>query len=632
MLPLNAALLWAGAAMAQTALAPAQSFPPIPTATDAPYPGTIDVEIDASDTTRGIFRVRETIPVARPGAMVLLYPEWIPGHHAPSGSVENLAGLVLTADGKPLPWRRDTIDLHAFHVDVPDGVRSIRAEFQFLSAATAAQGPVVMTDDMLNLEWISMALYPAGHAVRGIRVQPSVTLPAGWTMATALRGTTTGTTTRFEAVSFETLMDSPLFAGRTSRRVELKPGVALTIFADRPQQLAATDAQIALHRNLVDQADRLFGARHFDHYDFLFALSDELTRIGLEHHRSSQNAVGPGYFTAWAQAVRDRSLLPHEYVHSWNGKHRRPADLSTPDYRTPMQDSLLWVYEGQTQFWGSVLAARSGLVSPDEALGELASVAATFSEGRPGRQWRNLQDTTNQPVIGRGATLAWTSWQRSADYYPEGQLLWLDADMLIRERTGGKRSLDDFARSFFGGNNGDWSVRTYRFADVVEALNRVAPLDWAGFLRERLDATGKPPPLDWLARGGYRLEFTDKPNIYDENVARSRKVDDFTYSVGLLIGTDAKIQAVRWNGPAFAAGIVAGDMILAVDQRAYSADLLRDAITAAKGSGQPINVLVKSGDRYREHRLQWTGGLRYPRLVRIGKDAALDALLKPLPG
>ena len=602
----------------------------IPDAADRPWPGVLAIAVDATDTARGIFRVRETIPVANPGRLTLLYPKWLPGEHAPSGEVDKLAGLRISAGGRALPWIRDAVDTHAFHVDVPEGAREILAEFQYVSATTPAQGPIVMTADMMNMEWVALALYPAGHFVRQIRIQPTVTYPAGWTAATALRGTATGATIHYEPVAFDTLMDSPVFAGRNARKVELRPGVSLSIFADRPEQLRATDAQIEHHRALVDQADRLFGARHYDHYDFLFALSDRLTPIGLEHHRSSQNGVAGGYFLDWANAARDRSLLPHEYVHSWNGKFRRPADLWTPDYRMPMRNSLLWVYEGQTEFWGSVLAARSGLVSREEALGELASIAATYSEGRPGREWRNLQDTTNQALFGRGLPLAWTSWQRTVDYYNEGLLVWLDADTLIREKTGGQRSLDDFARGFFGVRDGDWGELTYRFEDVVAALNAVVPYDWAAFLRERLDRTGGPAPLDGLARGGYRLAFAETPNAYDAAVERARKITDLSYSIGLVLNTDNGISAVRWDGPAFKAGIAVGDTLIAVNGRAADAPILKDAIRAAKADGQPIRLLVRSADRYSEVPVAWTGGLRYPVLEPVaGRRPLLDALLSP---
>ncbi len=594
---------------------------------DQPYPGTIRLAVDASDVTRGIFTVRQTIPVAGAGALTLLYPKWVPGNHSPSGEIDKLAGLTISAGGKPIAWRRDPVDVYAFHLDVPAGAGSIDLAFQFLSPTAKEQGRIVTTAEMLNLQWNAVLLYPAGWFVRQIPVEASATYPKGWQAASALETAgTSGDTVRYKPVSLDTLVDSPVLAGRYTRTEQLAPGVRLDLVADTPEALAATPAQIALHRNLVTQAVRLFGAQHYDHYDFLFALSDQLGGIGLEHHRSSEDGVDATYFTKWDAAVDDRDLLPHEYTHSWNGKFRRPADLWTPDFRVPMQDSLLWVYEGQTQFWGQVLAARSGLWTKEEALGAIAATAALY-DTRPGRIWRPLIDTTNDPVISQRAPQAWRSWQRSEDYYNEGLLVWLDADSLIRERSGGKRSLDDFAKAFFGMRDRDWGELTYTFDDVVAALNKVLPYDWAGFLRTRLDATSPHAPLDGLARGGYRLTFADEPTKYFAAAEKAREINDLSYSLGLVVNDKAMLTGVVWDGPAFDAGLTVGTTIVAVDGHAYDEDLLKTAIRNAKGGTAPIRLLVKQGDIYREAALRWTGGLRYPRLERSGKGTSLDALL-----
>ncbi len=632
------ALLLAGAAPA-IAQAPANSAPdPAPILDtiapprDVAYPGTIRLVVDARDVTRAILRVKETIPVAAAGPLTLLYPKWLPGDHSPSGEIEKLSGLRITAGGKPVAWRRDTIDVYAFHVDVPDGAQALDIEFQFVSATDPEQGRVVATPDMVNVQWNSVALYPAGFFVRRIMIDPSVELPDGWKAATALEPAgPAGAAIRYKPVAFDTLVDSPMFAGRNLRTEELGDGVRLNVVADRADQLAATPEQLAAHRALVTQAVKLFGAQHYNHYDFLLALSSRQGGVGLEHHRSSENGVKPGYFIDWDASMPDRDLLPHEYTHSWNGKFRRPYDLWTPDYRTPMQDDLLWVYEGQTQFWGVVLAARSGLWSKEDALGSLAATAATY-DNRVGRNWRPVADTTNDPVMADRPPLAWRSWQRSEDYYEEGQLIWLDADSLIRERSGGKRSLDEFARAFFGVNDRDWGELTYRFDDVVAALNAVEPYDWAAFLHARIDQTSARAPLDGLARGGYRLVYTDTPTDWFKANEKKREIVDLSYSLGLTVGKEAKVAGVQWDGPAFAAGVTVGSTIVAIDGRAYDEDDLKQAVKVAKGGTAPIRLLLRQGEVYRTAEIKWNGGLRYPRLERTGSGASsLDALLAAKP-
>jgi predicted metalloprotease with PDZ domain len=624
--------LTGGVALAQ--INPAPMPPAIAAPGETAYPGTITLDVDVSDVTRGVFRVRETIPVAGAGQLTLLYPEWLPGNHGPRGPINHLAGLQITANGGPLPWRRDVVNVYAFHVDVPEDVSWIEAQFHFLSPTAVNQGRIVATPELLNLQWNTVVLYPAGYAASRIRVAPSVRLPEGWRFATALDGAATqGASTRFAETSLETLIDSPMFAGRHYRQVDLDPGgrsrVTLNIFADRPDQLDATEEQLRPHRELVRQADRLFGARPFDHYDFLFALSGRMSGIGLEHHRSSENGVGGGYFTDWDKALDDRDLLPHEYVHSWNGKFRRPADLWTADYNAPMRDSLLWVYEGQTQYWGQVLAARSGLWRRQDALDALAHTAATF-EARVGRAWRPLQDTTNDPILSQRRPQPWRSWQRGEDYYSEGLLIWLDADTLIRERTGNRRSLDDFARRFFGQRDGTWTPTTYTFEDVVAALNAVAPYDWAAFLRERLDAAGGAAPLDGVTRGGWRLVYTDERTNYFRQYEANNDLADFMFSIGAVFDKSNNVTQVQWDGPAFNQGLTVGSQAIAVNGTAFSADALRRAITAARETTTPIELLVKTGDQYRTLAIDYHGGLRYPRFERIaGTPDRLSAILRP---
>ncbi|MDO8378973.1 M61 family metallopeptidase [Phenylobacterium sp.] len=606
---------------------------PIPAPQDKPYPGLVTLSVDATDLDRRIFRVKETIPVAQPGPMTLLYPSWIPGNHAPRGPIDKLAGLVITGNDKPLEWTRDPVDVSAFHIDVPADVKFLELNFQYVSPTDPDQGRVVVTPEMMNVQWFALALYPAGHFTRQIQIEPAIRLPSGWDFATALETAAPGEVTRFKPVSFETLMDSPMFAGRYVKKLDLDPGgrsrVTLNVVADDPSLLEIKPAQLAAHRAMVAQADRLYGARHYDHYDFLFALSDRMGGIGVEHQRSSENGTAPRYFLDWDKLPVTRDLLPHEYTHSWNGKYRRPADLWTANFNTPMRNSLLWVYEGQTQYWGHVLAARAGLLSKQEALDALAATAATY-DNRVGRAWRAMEDTTNDPIVGARRPQAWTSWQRSEDYYSEGQLIWLDADTLIREQTKGKKSLDDFAKAFFGVNDGDWGQLTYDFDEVVKTLNAVHPHDWAGFLKTRLEGHGPGAPLDGVTRGGYRLVYGETPTDYAKSNETRRKITDFTYSLGLTLGKDGDLTAVQWEGPAFKAGLADGMKLIAVDGLAYDPDRLKDAVTAAKGGKAPIELLVKSGERYRTVKIDYHGGLRYPRFERVaGTPARLDDILAP---
>ena len=601
----------------------------VPPAQDIPWPGVIKLSVDATDVTRGIFQVSETIPVTAAGPLIVLYPKWLPGVHAPAGAIPQLAGLFFSADGHPLAWRRDPVEVFAFHLDVPAGTSKVMANFQFLAPTDISQGRIVTTPDMLNLEWNTVAFYPAGYYVRQIQVDATLKLPVGWQAATALEvKKKTGETVHFKPVSFDTLVDSPVFAGANVRVETLTPGVRLNIVADRPEQLAATDAQIQLHRNLVTQAVKLFGAQHYNHYDFLLALSDRQGSVGLEHHRSSENGVTGNYFTEWDESMPRRQLLPHEYTHSWNGKFRRPADLWTPDYNAPMGDSLLWVYEGQTQFWGIILGARSGLLTKEQTLGSLATIAAIL-EAQAGRRWRPLEDTTDDPIIAQRRPKPWRSWQRSEDYYNEGALIWLDADSLIRERSGGKRSLDDFAHAFFGVRDGDWGELTYHFDDIVATLNQVEPYDWATFLKARLENINEHAPLDGITRGGYQLVYTDTPTEWFKASEKARKNTDLSYSIGLTLGTEGDIIDVIWDKPAFNAGLTVGTKIIALNNRSFDTSGLKAAIKAKQS---PLKLLVKTGDIYRTVAIDYAGGLRYPQLQKTGKGAALlDELLAAKP-
>lgn len=596
---------------------------------DEAWPGVMQIDVDATDTARRILRVRQVIPVAQGGALTLLFPQWLPGTHSPRGQIDKLAGLRFTAGGREVAWTRDPIDVYAFHLDVPQGATAVTAEFQFLSSTAANQGRVAITDKMMNLQWEQVSLYPAGVYVRRIPVKASVTWPAGWTAYTALRGTASGATTTYEQTDYETLIDSPVFAGRYTRQFELGSNVMLNVMADAAAELEATPAQIDAHRKLVTEAMALFGARHFDHYDFLLAITDEMGGIGLEHHRSSENGVDTGYFTDWSSGPGDRNLLPHEFTHSWNGKFRRPEGLWTPDYRTPMRDDLLWVYEGQTQFWGYVLGARSGLYSKEQTLDALASILARLDLAK-GRNWRPMGDTTNDPVISARRPKAWASWQRAEDYYNEGLLMWLEADAIIRRESKGARSLDDFARAFFGVRPGDWGELTYTRADIIAALNKVQPYDWTGFLAQRVDRTSTAAPANGITLGGYRLGWSDKPNSTTKQIEKDLKALDQTYGLGAAIKNDGELLSVIWDSPAFRAGLSVGAKVIAVNGQEYSADGMRGALTLAAKDRKPIEIILKQDKSYRTIRLDYSGGLRYPRLEKTGEgEGSLDRLLRP---
>jgi predicted metalloprotease with PDZ domain len=632
---LAAALLSTTPVFAQQAAGPSALPMPaeIPAPKDVAYPGTIKLAVDATDTTRGIFRIHETIPVP-PGTsdFILLYPQWLPGNHSPSGTINKLAGLVIKAGGKVIPWKRDVVHVFAFHIPVPKGATSIDADFQFLSATDKPQGRIVMTPAMMSLQWNSMALYPAGYYSRRIMFAPSVKFPAGWHYASALTPQTGQGNATFQPVPFNTLVDSPMIAGKNFVRVDLDPSGKtqnhLDVIADSPNDLKMTPQQIQVHRNLVDQAYKTFGSHHYDHYDFLFSLSDHMGGNGLEHHRSSEDGVGSKYFTHWDKMAAERDLLAHEFTHSWNGKFRRGADLWTPNFNVPMRDSLLWVYEGQTQFWGYVLATRAGLWNKQMGLDAIAETAAVYAL-RPGRQWRNVLDTTNDPIIAHRAPAPWRNWQRSEDYYSEGQLIWLEADMLIRQKTNNSKSLDDFAKAFFGINNGSYVTVTYNFDDVVKALNSVVPYDWATFLHSRLDKTGTDP-LGGLKMGGYKLAFTDKPTDYIKSNEGIRKITDLLFSLGVILDKKGVATEVMWDGPAMKAGVTVGTEIVAVNGNAYDADDLKDVITDAKANNAPIQLLLKDSDQYRTVSVNYHGGLRYPHLERLpGTPALLDDLLAP---
>ncbi|HEX7341117.1 MAG TPA: peptidase M61 [Rhodanobacteraceae bacterium] len=606
----------------------------VPAPQDVRYPGTIALQLNVSDTRQGIYRVHEVIPV-RSGKLTLLFPKWIPGNHSPTFAIRDLAGLEMHANGERLMWVRDKYDVYAFHVDVPVGATKLDVDFQYLSGRL---GQGEMTNLMMMIEWNKLALYPAGYYSRDITVRPSVDLPKGWKFGTALEvASRTGNTVTFKPVTFNNLVDSPIYAGRYFKRVDLNPGgkapVYLDMVADAPGDMVMTPHQLQVHRNLVTQALRLFGAHHYKHYDFLFSLSDYMEGNGLEHHQSSEDGMGPDYFSNWANNAPNRDLLAHEYTHSWNGKFRRPADLWTPNFNVPMGDSKLWVYEGLTQYWGFVLTARAGMWTPAQFRQGLAMVAANYDRNRPGFAWRTIEDTTNDPTAAHRGMLPYRSWQMSEEYYSGGQMIWLAVDAKIRQLTHDAKSLDSFAHVFYGMDNGSYVTKTYTFQDVVHALNSVAPFDWSKFLHARIDAIN-PPFLSGLEASGWKLVYTSTPSTYEQEYESEpespRHMYNLAWSIGLTMNRNGSINDVRWNGPAFKAGVSTGATIVAVDGHDYSMAVLKQAIAAARTSKQPIRLLLKYQGHVSEVNVDYHGGLQYPHLVRIkGMPDYLDQIIAP---
>ncbi len=614
----------------------------IPAPKDVIMPGAMTVHVDTQGHKQGILSVRQTMPVttnsfSKNGEMVILFPNWLPGNHAPRGEMDKVAGLVITgADGTVIPWRRDPLEVHAIRFTPPKGAKEVGIAFTFVSATDSAQGRVVATPEILNLRWMQLSFYPAGYYARGVAVDASFNLPDGWTAGTALSQGQLNciqapcpNRVQLERTDYDTLVDSPIFAGQHSKLVPLSDNVDLFIVADEPKYLEATDAQIEPHRALVREAKALFGSEPFDQYTFLFSLSDRLGGIGLEHHRSSENGVEPDYFTAWDEGPGRRNLLPHEYVHSWVGKHRRPVGLFSANFNVPQNGELLWVYEGQTQFWGYVLGNRSGLFSLQDTLDSLALIAAGL-EQRTGRRWRPLVDTTADPVIKARRPAGWANQQRNEDYYNEGLLIWLEADQIIRKETAGAKSLDDFARAFFGGRDGDWGVRTFTYKDVVDTLNAVHPYDWDGFLQSRVYQTTTSAPMNGISIGGYKLVYGPTKSRAIASNEKRAKARNYTYSIGLSVNDKGEIKEVVWDSPAFVSGLTIGHKILTVNGQPFTYAVLESAIGAAAVDKKPILITAEKDKAKVEYSIDYSGGLVYPALEKIGDGpSGLEALLAP---
>jgi len=597
---------------------------------------SIQLHVDLSDAPRNVYHAKLSIP-AKPGAMTLVFPKWIPGNHRPSGPIAALTGIRMDALGKPLAWQRDDVDMYAFHVTVPEGTRTVDVSLDAitLSDSAGAEGPAA-SSTLLDLNWNAVVLYPQGAESDAVEFVTSIKLPAGWKFGTALVSThTSGDEVEFAPVSLTTLVDSPLIAGEHYRRIELTtaadaPAHVMNLVADSEADLAMKPEDLAAYRKLVAETGALFGARHYRQYHFLYTLSDQVGGHGLEHHESNDSAAAERTLLDPDLHLLYASLLPHEFAHSWNGKYRRPAGLATRNYQEPMIGDLLWVYEGLTDYLGNLLAERSKLLSPEQYRETLAATAASLDH-RSGRSWRPLEDTARSVQILRLLGPQWSNWRRGLDYYPEGELIWLEVDAIIRQQTHGQRSLDDFCRRFHGGQSGPPKVVPYTFDDVVHALNDVAPYDWASLLRERVGATNTHAPLSGIERDGWKLVYNDQPNVFTQALEKLVKFADFSYSLGFIVALDGKLDDVLVGSPAYQAGLGPGMKLVAVNGRKWTPPVLRAAIKVAEGNSAPIELLVENAQFFQTYSISYHEGDKNPHLERVsGQPDLLSTLLNPL--
>ena len=601
-----------------------------------PAPGPVVLAVSLPDPGQKLLYVHEVMPVT-PGPLTLYYPKWIPGDHSPDGPISDVMGLEFSANGKRIAWQRDALDRFTFHLVVPQGVQQLDINFQFPSSDR-------VTGNLIDLTWDHVSLYRAEFPTKDQMFKPSLSVPSDWHYGTALQTEKRdGQRIDFKPVPFNTLVDSPVIAGKYFREIDLTPTGSsvhryLDMVGDSAAAIAITDPQSAGFHHLIEQAQALFHSHHYDSYHLLLTLSDHTAKGGLEHHQSSDDKArgGSKMFADPAHFMLDGSLLPHEYTHSWNGKFMRPAGLWRPDFEQPEKPKLLWVYEGLTVYLGDTLAARSGLWSPETWRDALAYRAAVM-EHRTGRGWRPLIDTTI--AVDYGAPEAWANWRRQNDFYREGELLWLAVDMKIRDLSHGKRDIDDFARAFFGVDNGSFVTHTYDFDDVAKALDKVQPYDWATFLHTWVDGTGDQVPLlSGIEAGGWKLVYTDKPSAYEsalENVGMGELEGhgiNAMFSVGMFLSKDGRVEDVLWQGPSFKAGLAPGMKLVSVDGHAWSAQVLHDAVAAAQKSKQPLKIQVRSDGAVKTCTVDYNGGLKYPHLVREqGKADYLKPLLAAKP-
>ena len=593
----------------------------------------VKLRVDATDAPRRLFHVQMTMAV-KAGPMTLLYPEWIPGEHGPTGPIVNLVGLKVEGGGKPIAWKRDSVNMYAFHLDVPAGVTSLEVAFDFISPPEAEgfSSGSSATSELAVLSWNQLLLYPQGAQADDLQFQATLKVPNSWRYGTALPiARESGNEIEFQPASLTTMVDSPVSTGAHYRTIDLGSdgGAAhyLHLAADSDRALEVSPEIVGQYQNLVKETGALFGSRHYRGYHFLYTLSDHVAHFGLEHHESSDDRFAERTLIDPDLQRISADLLSHEFVHSWNGKYRRPSGLISGGhdggYDTPMQGDLLWVYEGLTEYLGEILAPRSGLRSEEDFRESLAASAAAL-DTTSGRKWRPLEDTAVAAQILYEAGSDYADYRRGVDYYPEGTLIWLDADTLIRQLTKGAKSLDDFCRAFHGGPGGAPALKPYDFADVVAAMNAVAPYDWAGFFNQRLDSTDAHAPLDGIRHSGWKLVYDGVRSDFLKAAEDDRKLADLSYSLGLKVKEDGMIEDVVFDGPARKAGIAPATKIVAVNNRQYTETVLREAVQKAASDSKPLELLVKTGEYYETHRIDYHGGERYPHLVR--DEAAADVL------
>jgi predicted metalloprotease with PDZ domain len=587
---------------------------------------TISLTVDATKTSEKLLRSHEVIPV-QPGPLTVYYPKWIPGEHGPNGPISSVTGLKFEGNGKVIPWVRDTLDVFTFHLDIPAGVSELNADFDFIEPEGNSA-----TDKLMVLEWNDVVLYPAGTLATQQTFNAKIILPEGWKYGTPLpveKGS--GSKITFKPISLDLLVDSPIIAGEYYRAIDITPPGEpihheLDLVADSEIALDISDANKKEMTSLVAESGKLFGARHYRDYHFLLTLSDHVAHFGLEHHESNDSRLPERVLISPGSGMSLGGLLAHEFVHSWNGKFRRPADLTVPYYEQPMETDLLWGYEGLTDYLGPLLAARSGLWSANEYHEYLASIAASLGPGRPGRTWRPLLDTAiGEPGLGGGR--GWGTWRRGTDYYDEGDLLWLEVATIIQRESKGQKTIDDFCQTFHGGANNGPEVKTYTFDSLVAALNAIAPYDWATFLHKRLDSTAPEAPTGGIENGGWKVTFDGEPSKLTGRRGGATDV----YSIGLQLGADGSVADSIVGGPAFNAGITSGMKVIGVNGRVYTHDLLEDAIKAsAKDSSLPISLIVVNDEFIHTDAINYHGGERYPHLVRDdAKPDYIDELIKP---
>jgi len=595
---------------------------------------SIRLHVDLTDAPRNIYHAHLQIPV-HAGEMALVFPKWIPGNHRPSGPIGGLTGIRMEAGGKTVPWRRDDIEMYEFHVNVPAGMEMLDVSLDAITTQdSAGGGGPAASSNLLDLNWNSVVLYPKGQKSDDVSVVPSVKLPEGWKFGTALPGPRpNGDEVEFAPVSLTTLIDSPLIAGVNYRKVELTkeaPAHVMDLVADAEPDLAMSAKDLAAYQKLVAETGALFGARHYRQYHFLLTLSDQVGGHGLEHHESNDSVAAERTLLDPDLHMLYAGLVPHEFVHSWNGKYRRPAGLATPNYQEPMVGDLLWVYEGLTEYLGNMLAERSGLWTDEQYRETLAATAAALDH-RAGRKWRPLEDTARSVQTLRMMGGQWQNWRRGLDYYPEGELIWLEVDATIRQQTHGERSLNDFCKRFHGGENGPPKVVPYTFEDLVRTLNEVAPYDWAALLRERVAATSTHGPLGGVERGGWKLVYSDKPNASIQALEKLAKFADFSYSLGFTVNDDGKLDDVIVGSPAYQAGLGAGMKLVAVNDRKFSSSVLRTALKEAQSNNRPIQLLIENAQFFKTYPVVYHDGDKNPHLEPVaGEPDILGNILKPL--